>query len=139
METIDTTAQKLYSPGQIALAAFLGAPVAACWFISRNYRQLDQPQAARQWFMWGVVGTVVLFIVAWFLPDRFPAQAVPIGYTFGFFHAAKQLWSDTIATHRAANGRLASWWAVAGISLLFLAAIFTLILGVIFALPEEYL
>ena len=30
----------LYSPGQVALATFLGTPVAGCWLLARNFKKL---------------------------------------------------------------------------------------------------
>jgi hypothetical protein len=142
MEPTDTTAEKLYSPGQIALAAFLGSPIAAFWLISRNYRKLDQPRAATLWFAWGIAGTVAMIAAFWTLPNGFPRQIITFAYTLGFFCTADQLWSDTIETHLAANGKLASWWAVVGISLLFLTAILALSIGAFelsHFLPDEYL
>jgi hypothetical protein len=137
METTDSTSQKLYSPGQIALAAFLASPLAACWFWSRNYRRLGQPSRSTQCLIWGAVGTVVLFAVGYFLPENFPNSGIPIGYTVGFLMAARGTHGATVDQHLAAGGRLGSWWAVIGISLLFLIGIFAVIFGIIFLLPDE--
>ncbi|QIF03719.1 hypothetical protein [Roseimicrobium sp. ORNL1] len=125
------TDQKLYSPGQIALAAFIGAPLAACWFWSRNYLQLGNKAASTQCLIWGVVSTVVLFTVTWFLPDNFPGSGIPIGYTIGFFMAVKGAHGPIIDQHLAGGGRLGSWGAVIGISLLFFAGILAVALGVV--------
>ena len=41
---------RLYTPGQIALAAFLGSPLAAAWFAAANFKALAQPFKATRHF-----------------------------------------------------------------------------------------
>jgi hypothetical protein len=137
METTESPTHSLYSPGQIALASFLGAPIAACWFFAHNYRRLGQPRSAVHCLVWGAVGTVVLFIIAFYLPEHFPSQVIPIGYTVGLLQVAKQTHGVAVADHLSAGGRLGSWWAVVGISLLFLVVILGVIFGVVLLLPDE--
>jgi hypothetical protein len=137
METIEPPTQKLYSPGQIALAAFLGSPLAACWFFARNYRQLDQPKIAKQYLIWGGIGTAAMLVIAFFLPDRFPNSVIPIGYTLGLFQAAKHIHGTTVARHVSAGGSLGSWWSVVGVSLLILTIVLAAVFGVVFILPDE--
>jgi len=71
------------------------------------------------------------------IPLRGPNQAIPIDYTFGLFQAAKQTHGSIVAQHLSAGGRLGSWWAVVGISLLFLAIVLAVLFGVILLLPDE--
>ena len=136
MEATDSPIHKLYSPGQIALAAFLGSPLAACWFWSRNYRQLNQPRSANQCLVWGIAGTAVLLTVSFFLPEHFPNSAIPIGYTVGLRQAAQQTHGGTVTQHIAAGGHLGSWWAVVGISLGCLLLVIAVIFGVVLLLPD---
>jgi len=138
MESTDLPVHKLYSPGQIALAALLGSPLAACWFWSRNYRQLDQPRSANQCLIWGIAGTAVLLTVSFFLPEHFPNSAIPIGYTMGLRQAAKQIHGDTITQHISAGGRLGSWWAVVGVSIGCLLLVLAVIFGVVLLLPDAH-
>lgn len=132
MEVPETTRVKLYSPCQIALAAFIGSPLAACWFWSRNYLRLGQASASTQCLIWGVVGTVALFTVTLFLP-RVPG-GIPAGYTVGFWYAAKGAHGAIINQHRAAGGRLGSWWAVVGISVLWLLGFVVFAVAIVSAL-----
>src|SRR5262245_14374390 len=135
--TLEPPIQRLYSPGQIALAAFLGSPLAACWFLARNSRQLGQPKAANHYLIWGSVGTIALFVIAFFLPDRFPSKVIPIGYTIGLFQAAKHVHGTTVARHLSAGGRLGSWWLVVGTSLLIVVVVLALVFGIVLLLPDE--
>jgi hypothetical protein len=137
METTETPIHKLYSPGQIALAAFLGSPLAACWFWSRNYQRLGQPSSSTQCLIWGTVGTIALLAISFFLPERFPNQVIPMGYTFGLLQAARQVHGSIVTKHLSAGGRLGSWWAVVGISLLILVFVLAALFGIILLLPEE--
>jgi hypothetical protein len=134
MQDTDLTNQKLYSPGQIALAAFIGSPLAACWFWSRNYLRLGQPGSSTKCLVWGAVGTVVVFTLGFFLPDNVPGTGIAIGYTIGFLMAARGAHESIINQHLAKGGRLGSWWAVVGISVLCVLGILALALAVIFPL-----
>ena len=135
METTEPPTQTLYSPGQIMLAAFLGSPFAACWFFAHNYRQLGHPKSATQCVVWSGVGTVVLLVIAFFLPENFPYAAIPIGYTIGLRQAAKQIHGRIVARHLSSGGRLGSWWAVVGNSLVFFVFVVVLAFGVWILLP----
>ena len=137
MESVEPTTRRLYSPGQAGVAALLGSPIAACWFLARNYRQLGHPGSATQCLIWGALGTLAVFIAAFFLPDNFPNTAIPIGYTMGLYQAAKQIHGSTVAQHLAADGRLGSWWAVVGNSLLFLVGVLAVFLGVVLLFPDR--
>jgi hypothetical protein len=120
----------LYSPAQIALAALIGSPVAACWFLARNYRQLGHPGSATQWLVWGTAGTAALAVTAFLLPEGFPSQGTPIGYAVGLFELARQIQGRTVTERVSAGARLVSWGTVAGISLVCLGVILGAVLGV---------
>ena len=49
-------ASRLYSPKQIAVATFLGSPLAGGWFMATNYRELGQEALATQAVWWGIAG-----------------------------------------------------------------------------------
>lgn len=134
MEPNESTTQRLYSPGQIALAAIIGSPIAACWYFARNYRALGKSESAKHCLVWGSVGTVVLFAIIFILSFivhlQLPNQVIPIGYTLGLREAAKRIHGGTVAQHISAGGRLGSWWSVAGVSLLFMVGVLAVWFGV---------
>jgi hypothetical protein len=131
METAETTTRRLYSAGQICTAAFIGSPVAACWFFAHNYRQLGNTESARKWLFWGCGGSFVFIVLVRMLPLslRFPPYVIPLGYSIALREVAKQTQGDAVTQHISTGGRLGSWWVVVGISLLFFAGMF----GVLFA------
>src|SRR5436853_1654851 len=99
MERSKSPIKRLYSPGQVALASFLGSPISACWFMRHNFRQLGQPKNARHCLIWGSVATILLLTIAFFLPDGFPTKGLIIGYTVGLFQIAKHLQGKSVAQH----------------------------------------
>jgi hypothetical protein len=127
---------KLYSPLLVAVATLLGAPVAGCILVGHNLRALGKRSAAWQWLLWGVVGTAALLIVAYFLPDRFPNSALPIGYTLGMYYGVKHAHGAEFDTHIATGGARASAWAAVGVGLTCLVAILGVLFLAILALPE---
>ena len=131
------TNQILYSPKQVAIASFIGSPVAACWFFAKNYRQLGNPQKATQCLVWGIVGTVVVLFVAFQLPDRFPNQIIPLAYSFGLLQASKRVHGSLVEQHLSAGGKLGSWGVVIGVSFLFLLLVVSLVFGILLLLPGE--
>ncbi len=117
METTESTAARFYSP------------VAACWCFAHNFRQLGQPGVAQKWLIWGSGGSfVALLVLCMFsFSQRLPHYIIPIAYSIAFREVAKRVHAEAVANHISVGGRLASWWVVVGISLLFLIGVFVLL------------
>ena len=136
MDTTEVTTSRLYSPKQVSLAAFLGSPVAACWCLARNYRQLGNLGSAQKWLIWGGGGSFVFLVIVCMIPgaQQFPHIIIPLAYSLAFQEVAKRIQGDAVAQHISTGGRLASWWLVVGISLLFLIGVFGLLMLVLYLL-----
>jgi hypothetical protein len=119
----EPTSARLFSPPQIAIASFIGAPIAASWFFSRNYRQLGDSGRATMALVWGVLGTLVALVIATFLPDWFPNIVFPLAYSLGLRAMAQNIHGNAVAQHVSSGGKLGSWWVVVGISTLMLLVI----------------
>lgn len=126
---------QFYSVGQIALATFLGTPLAGGWLIARNYKALGQTDKARQNLFWCIVGTLALFAIGYVLPEKNSPNifiaVVPV--------IAVRSWADAqfrklLGQHRAADGKFYSWWRAAGAGVLCLAIIVTAAMVVFVAL-----
>jgi hypothetical protein len=128
---------RYYTPGQVALACFLGSPLAACWLMSRTYRAADEKKKERASIIWGSVGTVALLSLAFVLPDSVPHSALPMGVTIGLFQFAKQLQAPTIARCEAAGQTKGSWWMVVGVGVLCLLIVLAVVAAIVFSLPAE--
>ena len=114
---------RLYSPLQIAAAAFVGSPLAASWLFARNFSVLGDHQASRRAHVFGMLATMVVLAVAFVLPERFPAPVLPMAYTFGIRELAKQRFETVFQSHVAAGGERQSNWFVLGIALCGLALV----------------
>jgi hypothetical protein len=130
MDTTEITASRLYSPRQISLAAFIGSPVAACWCFAQNYRQLGNTDRAQKWLILGGGGSFISLVLLCMIPgvQRLPHVIIPLAYSLAFEEVAKRIQGDAVAQHISAGGRLASWWLVVGISLLFVIGVFGLLM-----------
>jgi len=117
------TPGELYSVGQITLATFLGMPIAGCLLLAHNYRELGNTTAGRLSFAAGLVATILLLALAFWLPENFPNMALPVGYCFGMRQLVAYLQGGEIA-----NRRKGSWV----ISIAAGVGCFAVIVGVLF-------
>ena len=127
-------ASRLYSQKQIAVATFLGSPLAGAWFMATNYRELGKDALATQAVWWGIGGAIVMMFIAFLLPDNFPNSVLPIACAGGMHALAESKLGSVIKEHRAAGGPLFSWWRVVGISLLCALILVVVVFGALFAL-----
>jgi hypothetical protein len=128
---------KLFSKAQVSLATFLGAPISGALLMRMNYKALGHTKAAQQSLAVGIAGTVILLVIAFFLPDNFPNLVLPIASLFAVQQWYKQAQEETFKTHVANGGKKGSWGTAIGISLLLLVAILAVIFGVVMLLPEN--
>jgi hypothetical protein len=127
-------ASRLYSQKQIAVATFIGSPLAGGWFMATNYRELGQDALATQAIWWGIGGAIAMMFIAFLLPDNFPNSVLPIACAGGMHALAESKLGGPIKEHRAAGGPLFSWWRVVGIGLLCALMLVAVIFGAIFIL-----
>ena len=99
----------LYTIPSIALASFLGGPLAAGWLVSINFRRLNEPRAARAAVINGVLATVALVSMMVALPphwaSRLPGITIPAIYTALIWFLAERFQGRPLAAHFARGGR----------------------------------
>jgi len=127
---------RLHSPTMITVATVLGAPIAGCILLAHNLRALGKRSVAREWLLGGLVATALIMVVAYFLPDRFPRMALPIGYILGMQQAVKHAHGAEYEAYIAAGGAKAPAWIAVVVGLVCMLAILVAVLLVILALPE---
>lgn len=121
-----------YTPGQLMLAGLLGSPMAAGWLMAANYRVAGKPKFAWRTLLGSFVGTVLWIGIALFLPRTVGgggAVGINIGLIGGFREMARQLQGPMQKAYLAGGGRKGSWWWAAGVGLLWMVIIYTLLLG----------
>jgi hypothetical protein len=56
------------------------------------------------------LATIVVFIIAYFLPDNIPKYILPFAYSIATFYLVQNLQGEKIKAHRAAGGQIWSAW-----------------------------
>jgi hypothetical protein len=74
------TKEKLYSPDQITVSAFIGGPLAAVFTLWKNFESLGNKSHAQQTLIGGGLFIIALMGSTPFLPDWFPLLALPVTY-----------------------------------------------------------
>jgi hypothetical protein len=131
-------AGKLFSPGQVALASFLGMPLAGCFLIAHNCKTLGQVKLVSKVWSIGTAVSVGTMVLSMFVPDNFPSLPIPIALTIGSFYYAKSLHGEDYERHILSGGQRASTWAAAGFGVLGLIICLVLVFGILFLLPENW-
>lgn len=73
--------QRYYSPNQIAVAAFLGGPVAAGFYLGKRYRFFGEEEQAWRCWKLSFIGMALLGLVLPFTASHIPNTIIPIIYT----------------------------------------------------------
>ena len=129
------SAIRLYSPALVTVATLIGAPVAGCILLAHNYRSLGRQSTAIQLLIWGTLGTVLLLVMSYFLPENFPNGVLPIGYTVGMYLLAKQLQGKDYESHIANGGVKGSTWKAVVTGVGCLCAILAITFVMVFLMP----
>ncbi|MBB3207050.1 hypothetical protein FHS27_002869 [Rhodopirellula rubra] len=127
----------LFSPGQIAWATFLGAPIAGCLLLASNYRRLGKPADAQIAWVVGLLSTVLLLAIAFVLPDEFPNTVLPAAYTFTMYQCAKMFQGKEHIRQILSGIKGRSTWLVTGIGFLCLVLIYAAISAVVLVTTPE--
>lgn len=128
---------RLFSAGQVSLATFFGAPMAGCLLLAQNYRALGKGGSAWRPLAVGTISTILLMILALFLPEKFPALWLPAGSCFGMYHYAKQRQGGAIDYHLKAGGRKGSTWVTIGVGLCCSVVIVVLLVAIVITFDIE--
>ncbi|MFT3767833.1 MAG: hypothetical protein QM820_20475 [Minicystis sp.] len=121
-------AYKLYTPGQIFLATFLGTPIAGMYLLSANRRRLGHASLATMTLIGGLALGAVLLVLASVVPAG-GARSLSLGITIavGYYARTDQPLLDA---HLAKGGRKESTWKAAGIGVAALVAFMAVFVAV---------
>ena len=76
----DKWGKPIYSPKQIFLGSFVGGPIAAVYFLRKNFLTLENDAAASQTLLFGIIFNIAFISLMIVLPKNFPNFVVPLGY-----------------------------------------------------------
>jgi hypothetical protein len=122
----------LYTSRQICLASFLGSPLAAAWFLRKNFIALNSPGLAYKTIWRAVFLTVAIVIVGYFVPENFPNSFIPLIYTALIYAYARGIFDERVKTHLAQGGTKGSWWEVVGIGIVGLVLVFAIAFALVY-------
>jgi hypothetical protein len=125
---------RLYSPNQVACAAFFGGPLATVYVLWRNFRSLGNFPSETQSLIWGALFILALLGILPFLPEKFPNLVIPITYTIAARQMAETYQLSKQAIRESEQYRFHSNWNVFGISVGFLLVFFVLAVALLFGL-----
>ena len=127
-EIIRPTSGKLFSPGQVATAAFLGGPLPGAILLSKNYLTLGNKDYAVRSALGGIIATILLFGVAAMVPPGFPNMVIPVAYTVGLRELTRYLQGED-AVRFESEGRKGSWLVPVALGLGFMAAMLLILMA----------
>jgi len=131
---------KFYSQRAIAIATFIGGPLAAGYLIRENYLTLNKPEEGKKSLIIGIVSTIVLFVVIFMIPegiiDKIPNQIFPLVYTGIVFMIVDKIQGKTLNQHKEHKNHFFSGWKAAGIGLVSFVIISIGIIGYVFLSPD---
>lgn len=128
---------RVYSPNQVALATFIGSPLASAWLIGANFVTFGNPSAARKAWIWGSLAVAAITGVGLLLPEGFPSSPIAIAYTLVARHLSEKLQARDIAAVLTGGGSQYSSWRAAGfglVSLLGFLAVVTVVMLLLWGL-----
>lgn len=127
---------RYYSQNQIYIGTFLGGPIAAIWYMARNFSAFRQEEAVRVTWLYGILSTLVFLEVALFVPDEVPSVAFSAFYTGVTAFLLEKYQKSQLAELAADNmSRAESGWKVAGVAIVSMIAVLVLAI-VLVALTE---
>jgi hypothetical protein len=130
---------KVYSPGQVAGAAFVGSPIAGCILLASNFSLFGAPDQRRRALIGGILATIAVIALGFFLPPDFPNAVMPAAYTTALLYFANRTQASDIEAFIASGGSKHSHWRVFGIGLFWMLVVVILLFTVIYFVPEEWL
>ena len=122
--------KKVYTPDQVAVGTFFGGPLAATYFIYKNYMQLGEENKALKTIIYGVLILAVLFCGLLVIPDNYkPSRrilSIIISATATAIVISEQMTREQIKN--SDDYVFASNWKTLGVTLLSAAITFILFL-----------
>jgi len=110
---------KLYSQKAIAIATYLGSPLAAGILIRQNCINLGRERQGLNALMIGIISTILMFIGIFAIPeyiiDKVPNALIPLIYTVIIYIIVERIQGEDLKNHKKNQGEFYSSWKAAGI------------------------
>lgn len=104
---------RLYTKRQIFWGTLLGGPLAAVFFLKKNFDELRDEEGARKTLLYGGLLTLALCVMIPFLPEHFPSILFAVILAIIAPQLAEK-YQFRLLTPRTYNDKFYSLWNVAG-------------------------
>ncbi len=133
---------KLYTIGWVTLATYIGGPLAGCYLMSENFKNLGNKDLAERMFKIGIMSTILLFGGIAFIPesilDKIPNEIIPFTYTTIIYLYIRKFQGKSIKEHIENGGLKYSGWKVIGISISSVIVSLLYLFILIMLIPENF-
>jgi len=116
--------KKFYSPLQIALGSLWGGPLAAVYFLRKNYLALGKTESAQKTVVIGSLLILALIALLAYLPENFPSMIIPFVYCAAAAKVAMSTQLEKADIAKADEFEFASNWGVFGLGIVSLVLFF---------------
>ena len=132
---------KLYTIGGIIFSTFLGGPLAGCYLMSVNFKNLGDKDLARKTLKIGIISTILLcggttYLVVENIAEEIPNYLIASTYIAIIYAYLKTYQEKSIKEHIEKGGLKYSGWKSTGIGIMsFIITSFILISVLILVMP----
>jgi hypothetical protein len=139
LESVDirAPAYKLYSPTDVLLATFLGAPLGGALVMACNYWKLGKRRLSGAALLLGSIATGLALVLAFLVPDKFPGVVLTVPAMLGMYFLARSVQGPAFELHLQQGGRKASGWGAAGLGLLSMCLVLGGVVAYVLLGPDE--
>lgn len=116
--------RRLFSQGAIAIATYIGSPLAAGYLVRKNYQAAGQNSNGNRALIIGIISTFILFGGIFMLPDHIvealPKILIPTIYIAIVYFVVERYQGVLLNSHKELGGVFYSAWRAVGIGFISL-------------------
>jgi hypothetical protein len=129
---IPSAAPRIYKDNSIAIATFLGGPLAGAYLIAENFKAFHDPTKAYTTWLYTIIISVVIFGILFLIPaaENVPNLVFPALFALAAHYVVKHFQGDKLTTHINSGGPVHSGWRVLAVTLISLIVTLLIAVGV---------
>ena len=106
--------------------------MAAGYFIAENFKAFNEPEKAKNAWIYTIIATIIIFGSILITPDNFPAPIIPLIYTAIAYYLVRHFQGQDIDSHLDLGGKLFSWGRTIVVGIIGTAITLIVIFGLVF-------